>query len=411
MWREGLIIVAMAVGAIGCAPTLLSSARRNPPLDAQGRALHCVDVSVAVADAPYENPAGIRLVYALHNRCGVPIGLDFAEVSVEAAYRNGQTASLGPRGGGAMLDAFDSGSEGIRYEGPDDEKAIEQPIAGVCVDVSRLEVNATPDTGQAPICFRRTSGGFVQARARTAIVASDEDDSNAPSASIQRTSTTFNETRCDQGTLHTREYEWCESFATWSRNAPIAATIGVSTHRFALGDRSINPGTPFGSLSTAGLGAAQAETVDSRVTWTPLPPLYLGGELDIGGAALDQGAKLASNPDLSIDGANVFLATGIVVGLDAPRVGPFEASAEFFAGGWLMGLHANSPVQCDTGDGPGECGAIVPSWWLEPRARVVTYLTPHLSVDAWGGLGLSRAGEWSSGGALSWHFRSFDGAP
>ena len=184
----------------------------------------------------------------------------------------------------------------------------------------------------------------------------------------------------------------------------------MSTHRVDLRGRSLTGGDNYGgpaSVATDPLGSAQAETFDLAFTGYVLGPLYLGGEVQLGGASLAHGAPLARG--FTVSGGGSYFAGGALAGVTLPRLGALQLRAETFAGGWLLSTHVDQPILDSVDCGDGCPSTSIGGGTVEPRIRADVWLTPWVTLGAWGGANALHAGDWSSGLAFSVHGRGFDG--
>ena len=411
------IAIVIACASTGCAPTILSSPAPTPePAD---RALGCLDVALSpLAPTDDQSASSVRILYALHNRCGRPVTVDFAGARVDAWFEGDRRETLTPYpASGAelssTLDSYEDGTEAVWYSLPQGS-AVEhhEAVGAFCVDLGHLEA-ASPVPAS---CFRRAPvAGFVHVPGvRTLDAAVDASPEGRPSAMITPTSEYWLENdddgfipiTCHEAQRSGRKMDFCDAFGLWKRPPPIFGSIGLSMHRLDLRRRTFDSGSPDGVLSAGGAGAVRAESLDVDVGGYVLGPLYVGGEIQFGGGSIPD-ARVSSAPDVTITGGNVYFAGGAIAGASSPRLGPFNGSLEVFAGGVGQLLtYDQKGSQCD-----GECQANVTSWYVEPRVRLTAWLAPHWSIGAWGGAGVLNAGDGSIGLVFSMHMRSFDGTP
>ena len=196
--------------------------------------------------------------------------------------------------------------------------------------------------------------------------------------------------------------------------------LGVSTHHLDLGHRTVTGVDAAGrqaAESAAPMGSFQGETFDSDIG-LQLGPAYLGLETQFGGGTIahplraDVAARggVASEP-FGVSGGGPMAGAGLVGGVALPHVGMLAPQLELYAGVAALFLTpadaAAYPCDPDGCQVPG-----VATWIVEPRLRVRGWMWPHVSLDAWGGLGVGPSrGDWSLGVAATLHVRPFGGAP
>lgn len=422
-WMNTLrLVTATAVVTLqaACAGSYDGSLAHSPSAAPSARELTCVDV--AVHPLPSDEASSAKLLFAFGNRCGRLVRLDFGSVPVEAVLGDGRHERLvaSPVSGETLtgaLDAHARGAEAVDYRVAESTSPPGSllDVRALCVDPTRLEARADSAPAPraiAPVCFRAGSGVLVHVDARTPDEALEQREEGAvatltPSLpEVVDSETGLECSRADGAT----PLEWCNQFGHWEARPRIVATVGMSTHRLGLRGRSIDGGDNYGapaSVAADPLGNAQAEAFDLDVTGYLLGPLYLGGELQLGGASLAHGAALADG--FTVSGGGFYVAAGALAGLTFPRIGPLQVRAEAFAGGWVFVTNVDQPVLPSVDCSDGCPGASIGGWTVEPRVHTDVWLTPWLTLGAWGGANALHAGDWSGGVAFAVHGRGFDG--
>ena len=420
MWFKGARFVLAGFAIAACHPYEQGSITRTPDglVGANAAELHCIDVAVhPLARERAESVSSIHVVYQFGNHCDETAVLNFAAPVVEAQLSDGRRETLEPAPVegerlSATIDAYAQGAENIGYlASPVDD--AQHAIVAFCVDASRLEAGVK-GAGR-PACFERLHHGvFASVDASSLDEIHDGDAPPGAVATIEPSSRTTD----DGGLTCTSSVAgpaWCDRFGVWSRPPPLTFGMGLSTHHFDLSHRAMFGGESYGaptSLPAAPLGWLQAETFDLTVGDFLYWPFYLGAEAQIGGVSIGHAATLNDAPHLGVDSGGLVVGAGVTLGLESPRLGPFSAQLEIYGGGMVSYLGADSAsvytVDCSDGcDGPN-----VASWILEPRLRAHAWLTPWISLDGWGGIGLvPGTGDWSGGLSITLHARSFDGSP
>lgn len=419
-----LFVGSALVAATGaCTPVATIPGAREPdeapPLS---RDLGCLRVSVhPLARERRESVASVQFVYDFSNACPRPVRLGFAGVIVDARLSDGRRATLSPEPVtgdrlSGTIDAFDRGAEKIAYLAPSTNDDVSHAVQGVCVDVSRLEAGVV---GQGPpMCFRRIAAGIYES---AATLDADDGAAAAEPSGANVTAQPVSRTVDDSGLACTvvehgqSTSRYCDRFGVWEPWGPFAGGLGLSTHHFALANRTVdgsdNHGAP-GTLSAAPLGSLQVESLDIDFD-VFLPPFYAGGEVQVGLGSVANPTTLYGNPHVGVaDYPVAMFGAGVLAGVALPPLGPLSARGEVY-GGWatmMLAYDQASPANndCSADSCPGQS---MSTWVLEPRLRLNTWLDPHMSIDAWGGLGVLQTGDWSAGVALTLHARSFDGMP
>ena len=199
---------------------------------------------------------------------------------------------------------------------------------------------------------------------------------------------------------------------------PAFYTLGVSTHHIDLGRRTVTgvdaAGRPA-SESAAPMGAFQGETFDSDIG-LQLGPAYFGLETQFGGGTIAHplratvAARGGTSEAFGVSGGGPLAGAGLVGGLALPHLGMLAPQLELYAGVAAMFLtpDAAATYPCDP-DGCQVPG--VATWIVEPRLRVRGWMWPHVSLDAWGGVGVGPSrGDWSVGVAATLHVLPFGGS-
>ena len=414
--------MAVSLASTACARPARTASDATEP----GRSEHdrgCLAVTVhPMAEAPTTSggdPVTAALLYQFTNACAHAVRLDFARASAELVLADGRRVALAPRAvPGARLrgrlEAFDDGTEAVGYRVPESAGDVRGVVASLCVAPSRVEADERADhDDDARICFRRRPDGAYEHAGGV----------DGAFAGRDATARTIESTVGDDGLWTRVQYEgtvasYADRFGAWQR-PPLVVGLGLSTHRLALAHRRVHGADSLGtnapgSLSAAPLGAAQSVSVDVDVDAFVAGPLYVGGEFQVGGGAFARDATLLDDPHVGVAGGGVYAGVGGVVGVALPRLDRFGARAEIYGGGALLGARfddVDAPLAQDACDGDGCPSMTISTWVLEPRLRAQAWVTPWLTVDAWGGLGALEAGDWSSGLAITAHLRSFDGAP
>ena len=104
-------------------------------------------------------------------------------------------------------------------------------------------------------------------------------------------------------------------------------------------------------------------------------------------------------------GPSIHAAAGALVGAQTPRVFDFQARAELFAGGRIVGLSLRERYDCNHDGCAGLLGA---QWMLEPRVAVDYWAFPQVTFGAWVGSDVLHNGNVSGGLSFVLHTRTFD---
>ena len=131
--------------------------------------------------------------------------------------------------------------------------------------------------------------------------------------------------------------------------------------------------------------------------------LYVGGQLDISGAAM-QGPAITDGTLTEVPTGVAMFDFGAVAGA-MWQAGPITLRGEVLAGIDVMGLLFSSHLgACD---GPGS--AMVAAARIEPRVALEARVTPWTSIGVMGGTNALAVEDWSASVYLRWSLRSYDG--
>lgn len=374
----------------GCAyqPGALLVAPADPSTTV-ARTLDCLDLSVTLA-ADEHLPASSALVdYRFGNRCKAPLTIDLAAAIVTGYAADGTATVLELKDGQHQvhpgdLDGEHDGSEALRYDAP---KGTADNVR-VCVDLAR-------------IADRKSA-----APQRVCLTAPGDDsavDMHKPGFSRAHTGC---EGHCTGAQMWAPPYG-----ATWDVDGLVRLRMEVRVSGHVVDPAGIRTaGGEMHDVPLGALGPLGAATFDLRCSAFVAGPIYLGGELDIGGGPSNARVLRGAPRAVSTGGTVVQAPMGGMVGVSFGRLGIFEPSAEVFVGGRLVALDANRDDTSDDSTMQARPSRLL-GWrtMIAPRGAVDLWLGPHLTMGVWGGVDALHPTDLSGGVSFAVHLRSYDG--
>jgi hypothetical protein len=209
-------------------------------------------------------------------------------------------------------------------------------------------------------------------------------------------------------------FERCSRFGDgWNAAGwpPLRFDLGASARRISLAGVSFgglvyhdgNPHTYELRADDLADPSVWVGSFDLRVTGAIGDHLLLGGEISAFTGGAPSGA--ITRDDWTLEAGRVSgFGGGLVGGIVVP-LGPFRVRGEVLAGGRALFVSAVSTI----GDCVSTDEQIVSRWVVEPRLAVEWFVTPWMSVEAWGGADVVDLGTAAFGLRLDFHTRSYDG--
>ncbi len=384
----------LALVSAGCAyqPGSLLAAPSDPSTTV-ARTLDCLDLSVTLAADEHLPPSSALLDYRFGNRCPAPVSIDLGAAVVTGYAADGTATVLKLKDGQHQVhrgdvDGEHDGSEALRYDAP-------RGAAGnvrVCVELGRIAASKSAEPER--VCLSAPG-----------------DDS---AVDVHKPGFARAHTACEGHCAGPQM--WSPPFgATWDVEGLVRLRMEVRVSGHVMDPAGVTmAGDELHDVPVGGLGRLGAATFDLRYSAFVAGPIYVGGELDIGGGPSSASVLRRSPRAVSTGGTVVQAPMGGMVGVSFGRLGIFEPSAEVFVGGRLLALDAD---QGDTGgqasDGaPAQARASRLLGWrtmLAPRGALDLWLGPHLTMGLWGGVDALHATDLSGGISFAVHLRSYDG--
>jgi hypothetical protein len=392
LWRLALASsLLLALLSAGCAyqPGALLTAPADP-FTTVARTLDCLDLSVTLA-ADEHLPASSALVdYRFGNRCKAPVTIDLAAAVVTGYAADGTATVLKLKDGQHQVHAGDldgehDGSEALRYEAP---KGTADNVR-VCVELGRVAARKSANAAPQRVCL--TAPG---------------DDS---AVDVHKPGFARAHTACEGHCAGPQM--WSPPFgATWDVDGLVRLRMEMRVSGHVMDPAGVTmAGGEMHDVPVGGLGRLGAATFDLRYSAFVAGPIYVGGEIDLGGGPSSASVLRSSPRAVSTGGTVVQAPMGGMVGVSFGRLGIFEPSAEVFVGGRLLALDADRGDASAPSTTQTRTSRLI-GWrtMIAPRGAIDFWLGPHLTMGVWGGVDALHATDLSGGISVAVHLRSYD---
>lgn len=376
----------------GCAyqPGSLLAAPADPSTTV-AQTLDCLDLSVTLA-ADEHLPGSSALVdYRFGNRCKAPVTIDLAAAVVTGYAADGTATVLKLKDGQHQvhpgdLDGEHDGSEALRYDAP---KSTADNVR-VCVDLGRIAARESANAAPQRVCL--TAPG---------------DDS---AVDVHKPGFARAHGGCEGHCAGPQM--WSPPFgATWDVDGLVRLRMEVRVSGHVMDPAGVTmAGGELHAVPVGGLGRLGAATFDLRYSAFVAGPIYVGGEIDLGGGPSDARVLRGTPRAVSTGGTVVQAPMGGMVGVSFGRLGIVEPSAEVFVGGRLLALDADRGDASAPSTTQTRTSRLI-GWrtMIAPRGAVDFWLGPHLTMGVWGGVDALHATDLSGGISFAVHLRSYDG--